>query len=376
MVRTSEGVDHVQVELAERSYDILIGCRLFDSIAGLVREAVDGRKVMLAYDSAVASPWAKLLLKNLSEAGFEVLAHEVPSGEKSKNTETMVDFWNAMAEAEFTRDSGIVALGGGVVGDLAGFAAASFLRGIAFVQIPTTLLAMVDSSVGGKTGINLEAGKNLVGAFWQPRLVVADIDCLKTLPEPERNSGMAEVIKYGVIRDAGFFEFLEESMESVFDPAESANLRRMIKRSVEIKAEVVGADEREGGLRRILNFGHTIGHAIEAEGEYGTLRHGEAISIGMVAASRLALLRGESDGWTDKEHERLVRLFEKANLPTRLQEGYTVEGLIDRTRVDKKAKNGKVRYILPVRMGEVETVRDVTDEMVARVLTELGASRG
>lgn len=302
-----------------------------------------------------------------------VFVHEVPMGEQSKSAEAVAAMWNALAEADFTRDSAIVALGGGVVGDLAGFAAATFLRGIAFVQIPTTLLAMVDSSVGGKTGINLSAGKNLVGSFWQPRLVLADLDCLRTLPDGERHSGMAEVIKYGVIRDAQLFAFLEEHVEHLFEAGEAVHLRAVVRRSVEIKAEVVTADEREDGLRRILNFGHTIGHAIEAEGGYGALRHGEAVGIGMVAASLLTLRRGQSPEWTDAEHARLVRLVELAQLPVRVPAGMTAAALLDRTRVDKKARNGQVRYILPVRLGEVEVVRDVTDEMVLGVLRELGA---
>jgi 3-dehydroquinate synthase len=373
MVQTSEGVDCVRVELGERSYSIHIGNRLLDTAAISVAEVLQARRVMLVYDAAIASPWMKRVKRLLESGGFQVFVHEVPMGEQSKSAEAVARLWNALAEADFTRDSAIVALGGGVVGDLAGFAAATFLRGIAFVQIPTTLLAMVDSSVGGKTGVNLPAGKNLVGAFWQPRLVLADLDCLLTLPEGERHSGMAEVIKYGVIRDAQLFAFLEEHIDNLFEPGEAVHLRAVVRRSVEIKADVVTADEREDGLRRILNFGHTLGHAIEAEGGYGALRHGEAVGIGMVAASLLTLRRGQSPEWTDAEHARLVRLVERAHLPVRVPDGMTAAALLDRTRVDKKARNGQVRYILPVRLGEVEVVRDVTDELVLGVLRELGA---
>ncbi len=365
-------METVRVDLAERSYDIHIGQRLLDSLGGWMKETLRGRQVMIAYDEALASPWMKIVFKTVSDAGFDVLTAPIPTGEPSKCTAELARLWDRMAEANFTRDAAMIALGGGVTGDLVGFAAASFLRGIDFVQIPTSLLAMVDSSVGGKTGINLESGKNLVGAFWQPRLVVADLDCLGTLSEAERNSGMAEVIKYGVIRDAEFFAFLEENIENVFDPGNADKLTHVVKRSVEIKADVVANDEREGGLRRILNFGHTIGHAIEAEGHYRDFRHGEAIAIGMVAASLLTVRRAP-EGWTATEHDRLVRLIERANLPVRLPAGYSAQALLDRTRVDKKALGGTVRYVLPTRMGHVETVKDVSDEAVVAVCKELGA---
>lgn len=368
-------MEQVLVDLGDRSYKIIIGSRLFDSIGPSLDEVIGGRQVLLAYDAAIASPWMKKVYHAISSAGYDVTLFEIPSGESSKNARVLVEMWETMAEGDFSRDAALVALGGGVTGDLAGFAAASFLRGISYVQIPTTLLAMVDSSVGGKTGINLPHGKNLVGAFWQPSLVVADMDCLGTLPEKERNSGLAEVIKYGVINDAEFFAFLEENIEQLFDGGNAPLLLHTIKRSAEIKAQVVTADEREGGLRRILNFGHTIGHAIEAEGDYGRLRHGEAIAIGMIAASLLAIKRNAAS-WGQDEHNRLIRLIEKAKLPTRIPEDMNTDALIDRTRVDKKVKRGKVRYILPKKIGEVEIFRDVTEETVAEVLQELGADCG
>lgn len=364
--------ESVRVELGSRSYEVVIGNRLLDSLGDSLRSTIRGRQVLIVNDAAITSPWGRMVFRAVSEAGFDVGVIEVPAGERSKDSANLVRLWDVMAEGDFARDSAIVALGGGVVGDLAGFAAATFLRGIDFIQIPTTLLAMVDSSVGGKTGINLAQGKNLVGSFWQPSLVVADLDCLGTLPVAECRSGLAEVIKYGVIRDAEFFAFLEDGIEQVFEPGKRDTLRHVVRRSVEIKAEVVAADEREGGLRRILNFGHTLGHAIEAEGAYSSLRHGECVAIGMVAASMLTLRRKVA-GWTEKEHERLVRLIERAQLPVRLPGGMNADAVLDRTRVDKKVEKGRVRYVLPTRIGHVETVRDVNNDDVLAVLRELGA---
>lgn len=356
----------VHVPLGDRAYDIEIGAGILARAGEACRRVLKGSKVLVASDAAVEKPWADRVAASLSAAGFEVHRHAVPTGERSKCTAQLDALWNAMAEQDFARDSALVAVGGGVVGDLAGFAAGSFLRGIDLVQVPTSLLAMVDSSVGGKTGINLAAGKNLVGAFWQPRLVMIDPECLSTLPDGERRSGMGEVIKYGVIFDAEFFAFLERTMAAMAP----ADLLHAIKRSVEIKAAVVTADERESGLRRILNFGHTLGHAIEAEAHYRDLRHGECVAIGMVAVSLLTAKRGVP-GWTAREHERLVKLVEAAGLPTRIPATMKAESLLDRTRVDKKVAKGVVRYVLPTRLGEVETVSDVQDAEVLAVCEEL-----
>lgn len=364
--------ERVRVDLGERSYDILIGNRLLDSVGTLLTEVVPGAKLLLLSDRAVETPWAKIIKKSLAETDFDVKLEPVPNGESSKSVEMIAHLWDRLAEENFSRDSAVVALGGGVIGDLGGFLAASFLRGIPYIQVPTTLLAMVDSSVGGKTGINLSRGKNLVGSFWQPRMVIADLDCLGTLPEEERTSGLAEVIKYGVIRDAEFFAFLEENIANLFHGAEADKLRHVIQRSIEIKAEVVTSDEREGGLRRILNFGHTLGHAIEAEADYGGLRHGECVAIGMIAASMITLRR-KTQGWSEKEHGRLHNLIERAGLPSRIPDGMDAEALVDRTRVDKKVRKGQVRYILPTRIGNVEAVRDVTEQDALAVLRDLGA---
>jgi len=364
--------ERVTVDLADRSYTVLIGERLLDTLGETLRESASGHQVLLIMDSAVESPWGKHVYKTLAAAGYDVGVFEVPTGETSKSPEMLFAIWEQLAAASFPRDSMIVALGGGMVGDLAGFAAATYHRGISYVHVPTTLLGMVDSSVGGKTAVNLAQGKNLVGAFWQPVLVVADLQTLGTLPEQERSSGVAEIIKYGVIRDAPFFELLERRVADLFAPGESALLSRVIRRSVEIKAEVVAADERESNVRAILNFGHTLGHAIEAEQNYRGLRHGEAIAVGMLAASLIAVNRN-SPAWTAREHKRLEGVIAAARLPLRVPAGLGAAALAARTAGDKKVRGGKLHYVLPVRMGEVELVRDVEHAEMIAALRQLGA---
>lgn len=365
----------IPVDLGDRSYQVEIGNRLFDTAGEDLEKFVGSSRVMVIYDQSVESPWFLQLEKQLAKLDVDVCRFKVSSGEKSKSAETLAEIWETCAENNLTRDSLIIALGGGVIGDLGGFVAGSFLRGIDFIQVPTSLLAMVDSSVGGKTGINLKRGKNLVGAFWQPVHVMADISTLGTLPDRELRAGLAEVIKYGVIYDAEFFEYLEENMHKVLEPAGDLEvMTHLIKRSVEIKADVVRQDEREGGLRRILNFGHTIGHAIETVGKYTQLIHGEAISIGMVAASKITL--GLDIGnWSEDDHQRLVALIEKAGLPTQIPENMAAQELIDRTLVDKKAVKGKVRYVLPTKMGTIKTVSDIKMDLIESVLIELGANQ-
>jgi 3-dehydroquinate synthase len=261
------------------------------------------------------------------------------------------------------RQSFVIALGGGVVGDLAGFVAASYLRGIALVQIPTSLLAQVDSSVGGKTGVNLPQGKNLVGAFYQPKLVLADTGTLGTLPERELRSGFAELIKHGAIRDAEFFEWLEREYERVLalDPEAVAHV---VRRCCEIKAEVVSTDERESGLRAILNFGHTLGHAMEALSEYVGLLHGEAISMGMCCGARLSVKRA---GLSEAEATRLHDLIAASGLPTRLGTSFKLEELLATARLDKKARNGRLRFVLLKQLGGAVVSDAVTDADIVEV---------
>ncbi|HEU4753500.1 MAG TPA: 3-dehydroquinate synthase, partial [Armatimonadota bacterium] len=282
--------------------------------------------------------------------------------------EQLADVYHHLVAAGLDRRSAVVALGGGVVGDLAGFAAASYLRGIDFVQVPTTLLAQVDASVGGKTGIDLPEGKNLVGAFHQPRLVFIDLQTLDTLPEPDYRAGLAEIIKYGVIWDPELFRFLEVNRTAVL-AHQPEELEHLVARSCEIKAEVVGRDEREGGLRAVLNYGHTIGHAVEAVAGYGRYLHGEAVAIGMAAAGRLAARRGWLPESTAQRIETLIREY---GLPARLREPLPVGPLMEAMLRDKKTQSGELRFILARDIGRVE-VAPVAAEDVRAVLETVGA---
>lgn len=362
----------IPVPLGDRAYDIILGPDLLDHAADFFQATMKGRQALLAWDANVAEPHGARIQASLEAAGYRVETLSLPPGENTKNAEQLGLLWDKLAGARFGRDCIVVAIGGGVAGDLVGFAAGSYMRGVDFVQVPTSLLAMVDSSVGGKTGINHPLAKNLIGAFWQPRLVLADTDTLLTLPEAERVSALAEIIKYGVIYDAEFFEWQEQHIGAV-RAREPEALIHAIKRSCEIKADVVTKDERESGLREILNFGHTLGHAIENSAGYGVYRHGEAIAIGMVAESELAIRNG-APGWGREEHDRLVALIAAAGLPTRLAAGHglTIETLLAAARSDKKNRGGKIRYALPIRMGVIESCSLPESEAEA-VLLAVGA---
>jgi 3-dehydroquinate synthase len=314
----------------------------------------------------VASRYAKAALTSLKKAGFEPGLISVPGGEPSKSLAVVQKCYDAMAKHRLERQSFVVALGGGVVGDLAGFVAATYLRGIPFVQVPTTLLAQVDSSVGGKVGVNLKAGKNLVGAFYQPRVVLCDLNTLRTLPKRELRAGLAEVIKYGIIYDAALFERLERELPALID-LKPELLADVVARCCEVKAAVVEQDETESGLRQILNFGHTIGHAIEAVSGYGKYLHGEAIAIGQVAAARLsgALLNAPA-----LDVERVRDLFVRAGLPTGIHLKQThMKRLIAAMRLDKKVSGGEIRFVLMERIGSVKWGEKVPLELVEEVLS-------
>lgn len=270
-------------------------------------------------------------------------------------------------EKDFGRDGAVIALGGGVVGDMAGFAASAYQRGIPFVQIPTTLLAMVDSSVGGKTAINHPLGKNMIGAFYQPKAVIADLDCLKTLPERELTAGLGEVVKTGIIYDYKFFNFLKDHVSKVFS-YDLDTLSHIVKRCCEIKASVVSQDEKEHGLRAILNYGHTFGHAIEAYLGFGTWLHGEAVGLGMVIASALALDRKLI---SKDDFDKMLELCQSAKLPTVIPERMTGNDFIEHMRHDKKVRHGVIRYVLPVRIGEVKIFSDVSDDEVRSLISRM-----
>jgi 3-dehydroquinate synthase len=358
----------VKVPLGSRSYSILIGSNLLPKLGRECRKLKLGRRCAVVTDTRVAPHFAPAAMASLEKAGFSPLLVTVPSGETAKSLSVAARCYDQLAAHRLERKSFVVALGGGVVGDLAGFVAATYLRGIDFVQVPTTLLAHVDSSVGGKVGVNLSAGKNLVGAFHQPKLVLCDLDTLKTLPPREYRSGLAEVIKYGIIYDERLFQRLERDMPRLLR-LEQRTLSDVIARCCEIKAEVVGIDETEGGLRAILNFGHTIGHAIEAISAYNRFLHGEAISIGQVAAARLS---SALTGLKSADAERIRELFVAAQLPTALRlTSSQGEKLLGAMQLDKKVSDGTVRFVLAERIGRVRWGQAVPKENLRQALREL-----
>ncbi len=358
----------IQVPLGARSYDIFVGPKLLPSLGKRCAGLGLGKRCVVVTDDVVGPKYGTKALQSLKNAGFEVSLYTVPSGERSKNLKQVHAGYDHFAQLRLERGSFVVALGGGVVGDLAGFLAASYLRGIDFVQVPTTLLAQVDSSVGGKVGVNLKAGKNLVGAFYQPRLVLCDLDVLKSLPAREFRAGMAEVVKYGIIFDARLFSLIEKEYSKILKQ-DAALMARLIARSCQIKSDVVVEDEKEGGLRAILNYGHTIGHGLEAITRYGTYLHGEAISIGQVAAAHLS---AQYLGLPDGHVERIRNLFAALGLPVsvRLSAGQQ-RRLFQAMTLDKKVSNGVVKFVLADRIGSVRTGQSVDDSAISSALEQL-----
>ena len=355
----------VHVSLGNRSYDIKIAPGLIDRLGRECARLKLGPRCAIITDTNVGKRYAKAVFNSLATAGFSPSLIIVQPGEPAKSLKTVQSCYDQLAVHRLERKSFIVALGGGVVGDLAGFLAATYLRGIAFVQVPTTLLAQVDSSVGGKVGVNLNAGKNLVGAFYQPRLVACDLGTLKTLPDREFRAGLAEVIKYGIIYDAKLFRQIEGDFPKLLK-REPKMLAAVVARCCEIKAEVVGKDETEGGPRAILNFGHTIGHAIEAVSGYGRFLHGEAIAIGQVAAARIS---SSVLGLPERDLERIIRLFRRVGLPTtvRLRAGQRPK-LFAAMRLDKKVKGGEINFVLAKKIGRVEYGHKVPAAVIEEAL--------
>jgi len=354
--------NNTRVNLAHRSYDIQIGSGHLGNLAPFLRDRTKSNHAVIITDTTVDSLYADKLGDLLADDKWEVHLLVVDAGEPSKCSEVATDLWETMLAEGTDRQSIVVAVGGGVVGDLAGYVAATFTRGLGFFQVPTTLLAQVDSSVGGKVGINLPGGKNMVGAFWQPLGVLIDVDVLSTLPDREYRAGLAEVVKYGVILDEEFFAYLEQHTEAI-NNHDADTLGYVVQRCCRLKADVVEQDEREiTGLRAVLNYGHTFAHAFEAAGKYKTHLHGEAVSIGMMCAARLAARMGRVD---DQFVARQQTLLEALSLPIATPD-YNGDGLLALMRRDKKVDAGKLRFILPDRMGHVELVSDVrTDDVLA-----------
>ncbi len=353
----------VPVNLGDRSYTIHIGTGVLDRLGALCDEVGLKGKCLIITDENVDPLYSGIAQKSLETAGFSVAVEAVPAGEQTKSGEQVFHLYSRCIEAGLDRKSFIVALGGGVIGDLAGYVAATYLRGIPFVQVPTSLLAMVDSSVGGKTGINLPEGKNLVGAFYQPELVLADLETLKTLPPREYRAGLAEVVKYGIIYDAPFFESLEQEIAQFSDVANAELLARVVGRCCEIKADVVAQDEREGGLRAILNFGHTAGHALEKVAGYGEYVHGEAVSVGSVFAARASV---EVTGLPQDECNRIESVFQALGLPVRAPE-YDWPKLRDAMSVDKKTVGGMPRFVLASAIGNVSIGNEIPEDLMAQL---------
>jgi 3-dehydroquinate synthase len=366
----------VRVELAERSYDIVIKDGLLPGIGRRLKAlglSGGGRrgKAAIVTNPQVNRLYGRVVAAGIRDAGFEAVVLTVPDGEAHKGLKEASSLYDRLIAGGMERGSPIIALGGGVIGDLAGFVAATYLRGVPYIQAPTTLLAQVDSSVGGKTAVNHPLGKNLIGAFYQPRAVFIDPLVLKTLKPREMRAGLAEVVKYGVIRDPGFFAFLEANSASLNAPG--AALRKAIERSCAVKAEVVSSDEREGGLRAILNFGHTFGHAIESVAGYGTFRHGEAVSMGMVMASRFSAWLGLCPGETA---ERVAGLLLRTGLPVEAPR-MPADALLRSMQLDKKVKGARLRFVLVEKIGGV-VLREV-DSMAVRAFlsgTRRDAGRG
>jgi len=315
--------------------------------------------------------YGKTVHDSLASSGFDVSVAFVRDDEESKSLQTVTSIYDNLLESEFDRSSGIVAVGGGVVGDVAGFAAATFMRGIPFVQVPTTLLAQVDSSIGGKTGVNYPKAKNLVGAFHQPTAVWTDISTLVTLPERELRSGLAEVIKYAIIADQNLFTMLERILSS-FSNASSDTLIEVVSRCCSIKARIVEQDERERGIRSILNYGHTVGHALEALTGYAYYTHGEAVAIGMVAAAKISREIHATHQDTVKMQESLV---EAAGLPTRIERPIAPHDIVQQLSRDKKRLAGRVRWVLPRTVGEVFLTDEVPSDVVLGILKDMTTSR-
>jgi 3-dehydroquinate synthase len=361
----------ITVALAENPYPVVIGEGGLAQLGALVSERgfKAGTKVLVVTNPVVHDHYGAVALASLQAAGLDASSLVIEAGEDQKTPATVALIHDAAFARKLERGSLIVALGGGVVGDMAGFAAATWLRGIAVVQVPTTLLAMVDAAIGGKTGVNHPGGKNLIGAFHQPRLVLIDPATLATLPEREFRAGMAEVIKYGVIGDAALFAQLEAAGDlSSMAAVGPALLQTLLERSAAAKARVVAADEREGGLRAILNYGHTLGHVVEALCGYGTWLHGEAVAIGMAAAGEIALALGL---WSADDQRRQLGLIAAAGLPHRWP-ALDPQAVLTCLQGDKKVRDGTVRFVLPTAIGAVEIRGDVSGEQVLAACRRLG----
>lgn len=355
-------MEMVRVELGSRSYEILIEPGLMERIGSVTADRIPERRLFLITNPVVGDLYLEQVRQSLESAGFDVTHLLVPDGEPAKNLHTVENIYTYLIAQKADRRSTLAALGGGVTGDIVGFVAATFLRGVPYIQIPTTLLAQVDSSVGGKTGVNHSLGKNLIGAFYQPRLVCVDPNTLRTLSEREYRAGLFEVIKYGLIYDEDFFAYLESHLDALKE-RNPADLVRVIHRCCEIKAEVIAQDEREGGLRQILNFGHTIGHALEAATDYERFKHGEAVAYGMLAAARLSR---EAAGLDESALNRIRNItFHLGPLPSAADISFG--DLLEAMQRDKKRRDDQLVFVLLPSIGQTKILSGFSEELLTRV---------
>jgi 3-dehydroquinate synthase len=359
----------ITVELPRQAYEVMIasgGIATLGEQLQTNRQSGLGRRLLLVSNAAIARRYGEVVIDSLKAVGFDVALCLLPAGERYKTLASVQKIYDAALAHALERSSTIVALGGGIVGDMAGFAAATWLRGINLVQVPTSLLAMVDAAIGGKTGVNHPQGKNLIGAFHQPKLVLIDPTVLASLPTREFRAGMAEVIKYGVIWDVELFERLEACPRlDQFRCLSTEELHFILTHSCQAKAHIVGKDEKEAGLRAILNYGHTIGHGVESLTHYRGVNHGEAVAIGMVAAGRLAVELGLwSQACVDRQHQ----LIQAAGLPTQLPCGLDLDAIVESLKTDKKVKDGRVRFVLPTQIGAAIVSDQVPTDVIKAVL--------
>jgi 3-dehydroquinate synthase len=351
----------IVIQAGHQSYEALVGPHLLEQAGALLAPQLRGRDCVIVSDENVAALFAQTLGQSLTSAGFKSTIITIPAGEKSKTLGEAEAICNRMIEAGLDRSSFLVALGGGVVGDVTGFVAAIYHRGIRFVQMPTTLLAQVDSSIGGKTAVNTAAGKNLIGAWHQPALVIADTDTLETLPPREFRQGFAEIVKHAIIRDAEMFEMLQHF--------EGKDLAALVRRNIAIKGAIVSADERETkGERALLNFGHTVGHAIERAGDFVDFGHGEAVSLGMVAACEISVQKA---GLAEAERDRILNTLRAFDLPTRLPADFPRERILKAVRFDKKFERQEVRFVVTPAIGSARLTTDVTMKDISDAISQL-----
>jgi 3-dehydroquinate synthase len=372
---TREPVKTIKVAVGDHAYEVIVGSELLPMAGALLKERFGIRSCAVITDTNIARLHAEKLIDVLTRAGFRSTLLTVPAGEKSKSLDQVAQLCEQMSAAGLDRSSFVLALGGGVIGDLAGFVASIYLRGIPCVQIPTTLLAQADSAIGGKTGVNTIAGKNLIGSFHQPALVVADTDTLRTLPPRVWNEGFAEIIKHAIIRDAAMFGELQKKVGQASgvrikqDASEKLALQKLVRRNIEIKAELVAKDDRDvTGERALLNFGHTVGHAIEQAAGYEKLLHGEAISLGMIAACEISVRKA---GLPESQRTEIIAMLELYRLPTRLPANVPREQIRCALAFDKKFERGEVRFVVTPAIGSAHVATNITMEDISDAIEKL-----